>query len=122
MGDSSRLSLNETRYYDPELADSSVWGDGLNFHSLSNLDDSDATPPSTPRSSTEILEAKELSVSEYEKKLAFGLASLQKFREEKRSLEKLRACCSSSPAVCVRKFNLPLAVSRKRERRSIAWS
>jgi len=48
-GDTSKLSLNETRYYDPELADSSTWDDGLD--ALDGLDDEDVTPPSTPRQS-----------------------------------------------------------------------
>ena len=47
MGDSSRLSLDETRYYDPELGDSNAWDDSLNEN---DLNDGDDTPPSTPKS------------------------------------------------------------------------
>lgn len=84
MGDSSRLPLNETRYYDPELGNVNAWG-SLN---LDADEDGDDTPPSTPRNSFESRQVLDIGESKQSALIANGAGN------------ECRLCANSSTADC----------------------
>jgi chromosome segregation ATPase len=89
MGDTSGISLNATRYYDPEIA----WNDSLNFD-----DDDDETPPSTPRrrhsGDSRILDSAERGI------LSSTLSPMSRGDAVSRLASSCKACSDASTADC----------------------